>query len=470
IRQSLLSLSDDPRIQVMIIAWLFGGFIEGASGFGTPAVICVPLLVAVGFPAMAAVMAALIIQSTPSTFGAVGTPIVVGITSGLQGVPMVQSYLAKLGLDLKVYLQQAGVVAAGIHGLVGLGIPLILSLMLTYYFGAQRSLQAGWGAWRFALFSGLAFIVPYTLAAVFLGPEFPTLMGGLVGLAVTIPVVQRGWFLPATAWHFPPRDHWPVQWQGRLEESPAPVAAAEQPRLSPFQAWLPYGVVGGLLLLSRVWTPLRGALQSLTFTWSDMLGTSLAIKTQPLYLPPTLLVVTAMLTYFLHGMKPAAWQQALRQSLPILVKVVAALGGSVLMARVFINTGTNALGLESMPLTLATGIAGIAGATWPLFAPMVGLIGAFVAGSVTVSNMMFSLFQFGVAEKLDLPTVLVLALQCVGASAGNIVCVSNVVAAAATVGLLGREGVLIRRLSWPTLYYIGVAGVLGLWLRGLAWG
>lgn len=87
IRQSLLGISPDPRVQVIIIAWLFGSFIEGASGFGTPAVITVPLLVAIGFPAMAAVVAALIIQSTPSTFGAVGTPIIIGIEAGLDGVP-----------------------------------------------------------------------------------------------------------------------------------------------------------------------------------------------------------------------------------------------------------------------------------------------------------------------------------------------------------------------------------------------
>jgi lactate permease len=99
IRQSLLGISGDRRVQIIIIAWLFGSFIEGASGFGTPAVITVPLLVAIGFPSMAAVMAALIIQSTPSTFGAVGTPILIGISAGLEGVPSVEQQLTNRGLS-----------------------------------------------------------------------------------------------------------------------------------------------------------------------------------------------------------------------------------------------------------------------------------------------------------------------------------------------------------------------------------
>jgi lactate permease len=104
----------------------------------------------------------------------------------------------------------------------------------------------------------------------------------------------------------------------------------------------------------------------------------------------------------------------------------------------------------------------VAGGTWPLFAGVVGMVGAFVAGSVTVSNMMFSLFQFGVADNIGAPAPLILALQTVGASAGNVICVSNIVAAAATVGLLGREGILIRQLLPVVIYYLGLAGVIGI--------
>ncbi|MFQ3628979.1 MAG: L-lactate permease [Cyanobacteriota bacterium] len=458
IRQSLLSISGDRRVQVIIIAWLFGSFIEGASGFGTPAVICVPLLVAIGFPAMAAVLAALIIQSTPSTFGAVGTPVLIGIDAGLAGVEAVLAQAAALGLSYPQYLKAIGTVAGLLHGIVGTFIPLILCIMLTVFFGDRPSVRQGLAAWKFALFAGLAFTVPYALTARVLGPEFPTIIGGLLGLAIVVPVARAGWLLPREPWDFPPREHWDDSWQG----STTPQLMSDRPLMNRVRAWLPYVLVGLLLVISRVVPPVQSALRAVQIRWPEILGTPLTATMLPLYLPPTILLAVVGITYFLHQMKPVDLQRAIADALPVIRKVTLALGAAVLMARVFINSGTNDSGLASMPLTLADTMSAIAGQSWPLFAPLVGLIGAFVAGSVTVSNMMFSLFQFGVADRLNLSTALVLALQCVGASAGNMICVSNIVAAAATVGLLGREGSIIRKLLLPSLYYIGLGGLLGL--------
>lgn len=462
IRHSLLQISGDRRVQVIIIAWLFGSFIEGASGFGTPAVICVPLLVAVGFPAMAAVMAALVIQSTPSTFGAVGTPILIGVDAGLQGVTAVEQQLTALDLSYSGYLASIGAKAALLHGIIGSLIPLILVIVITYFFSDRPSLSAGWAAWKFALFAGLAFTIPYTLTAVLLGPEFPSLMGGLVGLAVVVPAAQRGWLTPSQTWDFPEQGQWPESWRGSLPEE-LNAGPAEVPAMSVAKAWLPYLLLGGLLVLSRLeQLPLRDGLRSLQLNWANIFGTELTASTQPLYLPATAFIVVVAFTYFWHGMTPKALQQSVQNTLPMIRKTLLALGAAVLMARVFINSGINAAGLASMPLTLAEGISSLVGQVWPLFAPIVGLIGAFVAGSVTVSNMMFSLFQFGVAQETGVPPDLILALQCVGASAGNVICVSNIVAAAATVAFVGREGILIRRLLFPVLYYLLMAGILGI--------
>lgn len=484
IRQSLLGISRDRRVQVLIIAWLFGSFIEGASGFGTPAVITVPLLVAIGFPAMAAVMAALIIQSTPSTFGAVGTPIIIGIDTGLQGVPAVEQQLGDLGLTQPQYLEAISQWAGLFHGIIGTFLPLVLVMVITAGFGVRRSWRDGLAAWKFTLFAGLAFTIPYTLTAVFLGPEFPTLIGGLVGLGIVIPSAKRGFLVPKQTWDFPPLDQWSDSWSNQAEppnKSPNEPSAEtsqsscdvrfqlsptseRQPQTMPaLLAWLPYVLLGAILMLTRLeFLPIRDWLQTATLSWSNVLGTDVTVSTRPLYLPPTVFLVVVAITFFIHRMKPAAMQRAVGQAVPMLQKTTLALGAAVLMARVFINTGVNESGLASMPLTLADGMAALAGQLWPLFAPCVGLVGSFVAGSVTVSNLMFSLFQFGVALQIGVSTAVVLGLQCVGASAGNIICVSNIVAAEATVGLIGREGLLIRRLLWPTLYYIILAGILGL--------
>ena len=103
-----------------------------------------------------------------------------------------------------------------------------------------------------------------------------------------------------------------------------------------------------------------------------------------------------------------------------------------------------------------------AGGTWPFFAPLIGALGAFVAGSNTVSDLMFSLFQYGVADRIGAPHLVILGLQALGGAAGNMITVHNVVAASATVGLVGREGLLIRRTILPMIYYVVFAGLLGL--------
>lgn len=457
IRQSLLEISPDRRIQVILIAWLFGSFIEGASGFGTPAVITVPLMVAIGFPPMAAVVAALIIQSTPSTFGAVGTPLLIGIDSGLAGIPAVTEKLTSLGLTQTEYLALVGRWAAIFHGIIGTFLPLVLVTTITAGFGERRSVKDGLAVWKFALFAGLAFTVPYSLTALALGPEFPTLIGGLVGLGIVVPAARRGVLVPQTPWQF--ASHWPDIWLG----AEADATLTSHSCLPIYKAWLPYVLLGASLMLSRLeFLPLRRWLRSLTLTGQNLFGTGVNVSTQPLYLPPTLFIFVVLVTIWLHRMSIQAVGQAIKQSLPILQKTTLALGAAVLMARVFINTGINTAGLDSMPLTLAAGMSALAGKTWPFFAPMVGLIGSFVAGSVTVSNLMFSLFQFGVALQIGVPTAMILGLQCVGASAGNIVCISNIVAAEATVGLVGREGLLIRKVLLPTLYYLLFAGSLGI--------
>jgi lactate permease len=144
-----------------------------------------------------------------------------------------------------------------------------------------------------------------------------------------------------------------------------------------------------------------------------------------------------------------------------LVGTALAIGASVPMAKVFINSDVNGSGLNSMPLTLADGVSGLLGPIWPFFAPVIGMIGTFVSGSGTVSNMMFSVFQFGVAEQIGVSASLILALQCVGATAGNIIAVANIVPAVATVGLIGREGILLRQLLLPVALYLIAAGVIG---------
>lgn len=460
IRRSFDGISDDRRVQVVIVVWLFGSFLEGAAGFGTPAAIAAPLMVALGFPAACAVMLGMMVQSTAVTFGAVGTPVLVGIQGGLGGEAF-SADLAAAGMDMPGFLRLVTAKAVLLHAVAGVLMPTWMVVMMTRFFGANRSWREGLGALPFTLFGGLAFTVPYALFGTFLGPEFPSLLGAPVGLAIVVTAARKGFLVPRDSWSFPPRSAWQPDWVSGMEVE-APLSDPRR-TLTPALAWAPYLLLGLLLVVSRLPSlPVGRWLRAPSLTLADILGTGISATTTPLYLPGFILVVVVAATAVLHRMRARQVVDAARSAASVLVGAGIVLVFTVPMVRVYINSDVNAAGILSMPLAMAEWVAGNVGQVWPLFAGATGALGAFIAGSNTVSNLMFTAFQYGVAERLAVSTVMIVALQAVGAAAGNMIAIHNVVAASATVGLLGREGATLRRTVLPTLYYLLVVGVLGL--------
>ena len=310
--------------------------------------------------------------------------------------------------------------------------------------------------------------LPYTLVAYVLGPEFPSLLGSLAGLSFMVWCVRRGWFMPpgSSVWTFGPPAHWDSDWLG--EKGGILESAPSSRPMSLWRAWFPYLLVAGLLVLTRLkFLPLVSWLRSVKLEWQHILGSELGVAIEPLYLPGTLFIVTSVATFWLHRMSAKNYRRAVKTSAGTMAKASVALVFTVPMVQVFLNTADGAAGLLKMPNALALGVASSVGSAWPFFAPLIGGFGAFVAGSNTVSNMTFSLFQFGVGEQIGLDPLWVVALQAVGGAAGNIICVHNVVAASAVVGCLGKEGQIIRRTAVIFLYYAFFAGALGyalLWL------
>jgi len=462
IRTGFTNITPDRRVQVIIIAWLFGSFIEGSAGFGTPAAVAVPLMVGLGFPALAAVVAGMLIQSTPVSFGAAGTPILVGVNAGLTGAANVEAFAASAGLATWTDLLAAiGLKVAVLHAIAGTIVPLIVVAFMTRFFGEARSFAHGLQVWRFALFAAFSMTLPYLLVAYFLGPEFPALLGGLSGLAIVVVAAKNGLFMPkaSATWDFPPKEHWKPEWSGSVEIR---NDDGQTSTISPLLAWIPYGLVGALLVLTRLrGLPFFGWLNAWSISWPEIFGSNITASFQPLFLPGTVFIVVSLATFFLHGVDPGSYKKAWSVSLKTTAAASVALIFTVPMVQVFINSGGGAAGFERMPIALADGVASIAGQAWPLFAPFIGGLGAFVAGSNTVSNMMFSLFQFGVGERIGVDPSWIVALQAVGGAAGNMICVHNVVAASAVVGLLGREGTVIRMTVLPFFYYALLPGSIG---------
>ncbi len=461
IRGGFSNISPDRRVQVIIVAWLFGCFIEGASGFGTPAAVAAPLLVALGFPAMGAVMLGMMVQSTPVSFGAVGTPIVVGVSGGLDKAGISQQLLAK-GSEWETFYRLITSEVAITHALIGIAMPLLMCVMLTRFFGRNKSWTEGLAIAPFALFAGLAFVIPYAAAGVFLGPEFPSIIGALVGLLIVVPAAKAGFLLPKQTWDFADAKDWPEQWMGSIQ-----IKLDDMTTKSPMSvglAWLPYLLLAGLLVLSRVNAEVKGFfLNNLVLGWKNILGeTGLSGSIEFLYLPGGIIVMVVLATFFLQRMKFSELRAAVSESSRTLLGAGFVLIFTIPMVRILINSGVNLGGLPSMPRAMAELVASSVGHVYPFFAPAVGALGAFIAGSNTVSNLMLAQFQFDTAHLIGVSGAMLVAAQAVGAAAGNMIAIHNVVAASATVGLLGREGAVLRMTIIPTIYYLIMAGLLTL--------
>lgn len=466
INAGFATISDDRRVQVVLLGFFLATFMEGVAGFGTPAAVVAPLLLALGFPALAAVIAALIGHAVATVFGAVGTPVIVGFQQPLSAVE--GEILAGTGLTVGSYAARAGVYAALFNGVLGVLMPLVAVAMIVYFFGEERTLEPVRGVLPLALVSGFAFSVPYVATAFLVGPELPSLFASMIGGGVVVGLLKAGYLQPNDDWAFPDRDDWPDHWVGSIEpggeEARSEAATDSTPSMGLLRAWSPYVILAVLLIATRVVDPVAAFLQEgpiLAITW-DVFDTGLEGTVRWAYVPGTWLLVSALLAVPLFDMDRSAVASAWREAGSKIISPAIVLMFVIAMVQIMLNTDAHGTAPVdgSMIVVLADGAASAFGPAYPMFAPTVGMIGAFVAGSITVSNITFAAFQFEVGVALGLPTTILVAAQSIGAAIGNIVAIHNVIAALATVGMVGATGRVIRLNLVPLAYYLVGGGIL----------
>jgi lactate permease len=415
VRRGLASLTQDPRIAGLLIFWFFALFVEGLAGFGTPVALTAPLLVSLGFRPVDAVALALIGHSVGVSFGAVGTPILPQTAStGLDGVAL------------------AG--ATGLyHTLLGWIMPAIAMAMASRALGNRR--ETGHAVWAWTSLAAASFLLPYFAISQWIGPELPTLGGALFGGLGFVALLRLAG----------PR------------EGPGAGVLAGPPRgegLSLVRATAPYWILVSLVLLTRLVGPVRDALRS--FAWDWVLLDGFRGRIEFLYHPGTMLFLALALGSLAQGatrgQMRAAMAQALRQLGPVTVALIAMLS----LSRIMIHAG--------MIDRLSAAAAQATGELWPVFAPAVGVLGTFVTGSATASNILFTDFQQIVARDLGLPVLAMIGAQGFGAAVGNIVCPHNIIAGGATVGLVGQEGKVLGRTVVACGVYAGLGGLVAWWL------
>lgn len=403
----LSSISAQPQIAALLIAWFFALFLEGAAGFGTPVALAAPMLVALGFPALKALVMALIGHAAGVTFGAVGTPV----------IPLLATApVDPAALSILMLLTHAA-----------LGWLLVLLL-----FRLARPKEEGLRAcWLWAVAASAMFFVPAAALAWFAGPELPTLGGAFIGVLLFVGLIR--WKRPATA---------------------GPVPRGEGSLLA---AAMPYLLVLLLILLSRLASPLADFLRGIELSWR--IGDKYGGVVSPLYHPGTMLLVGLLGSAALVGRREGAWAASLRGAGARLPPVALALVSVLLLARIMVHSG--------MIDVLARSATDLLGADWAVAAPLAGALGSFITGSATASNILLADFQVAAAGTGNHAALVALAGQGVVAGIGNIVAPHNIVAGAATVGLVGREGDVLKRTLPICVAYALAGGAVLLVVNGM---
>jgi lactate permease len=416
LRLALSRLSPDPRLVAVIVAWFFALFIEGAAGFGTTVALAAPLLVSLGFQPVAAVTMALLGHAVGVSFGAVGTPIL--------------PQMAATGLDALALSRVNGLY----HSL--LGWVMLGFVMATITAAGQDRGASPRPIWGWTLLAAVLFLVPYFLLSHWVGPELPTLGGALFGGLGFIALLR-------------------LRRARHVSARPDPAGAASSPHARDvLRAALPYVLLVALVLLTRLVTPLKHALTDVVWEWSWLGRFQGTI--QPLYHPGTMLCMAFWLGACGQRTPVADLRAAMARAAAQLGLVTIALIAMLGLSRLMVHAG--------MITALAATAAELAGGTWPFWAPFMGILGTFVTGSATASNILFTDFQQAMAQHLGLSILTMAGAQGFGAAVGNVIAPHNIIAGGATVGLSGQEGAILRRTLWACVIYALLGGGITLWL------
>ena len=440
-------ITEDARIQLVIIGFAFSAFIEGAAGFGTPAAIAAPLLIGLGFPPMAAAGACLILNSTPVPFGAAGTP--------TNSAADIVKEMLPAAMDFETWKLGLSFISAFGMALGALFIIFIVVGIITRMFGKNKSFADAVPVIPFCVFAAVVFDIFFLLLAKFIGSEITSLTAAAITVFVLIGAAKAGFLMPKTVWRF---EH----------EEKKTETTGDIPHMSLFKAWIPYLFVSLWLILTRIpQLGLKGPIKSVVISVKGILGVpeaawNFAILNNPGIAPFILIVLLSIPLYGLSGTQVKdIFAKSGKQVYGATIALIFGFG----LVYMYRWSSFNGAGLDSMLLTMAKGVADLAGENYFYVAPFIGSVGAFMFGSNTVSNVMFAPLQFQTAQLLNIPPTVILALQNQGGAFGNMVCINNIVAVSATTGIItikGIEGKLLKTdaVPWAIYYAICIVAML----------
>lgn len=405
IKKMLSSITTDKRIQVLILAWGFGGFLEAVAGYGTAVAIPTSILASLGFNPLFAAVICLLANTVPTAFGALGIPVTTLATvTGLEVVHL--SYVTSI--------QLAGFIVL---------IPFLLVIL------TEKSIKALKGVVGITLVSGITFAVPQVFIAKYLGADLPALVASICSMACTI--------LMAKAMN-----------KEKVETKEDKIGLKEG-----ILAWLPYILLCGLILIASPLVPSINSLlakassnihiytgdatSTTAFSWINTPGMMILIAT---FIAG--LIQKLKFTYMLDVLKRTIIQ--LKTSFITIMSIVA-------ISKIMSHSG--------MTSSISFGLCAITGSFYPLIAPLLGAIGTFVTGSDTSANILFGALQTEAAKSLSIDPYWIAAANTAGATAGKMISLQSIAIATSATGLIGSEG---KILSTTVKYCLGYVIILGL--------
>ncbi|MDC2943870.1 L-lactate permease [Bacillus thuringiensis] len=437
IRASVLSITNDHRLLVILIGFSFGAFLEGAAGFGAPVAITAALLAGLGLNPLYAAGLCLIANTAPVAFGAMGIPITVaGQVTGIDP--------HKIG-------QMAG------HQLpfLSLFVPFFIVFLMDGLKGVRQT-------WPALLVAGSSFAITQFITATFLGPELPDITSALVSL-VSLALFLKVW---------QPKE---IYQSGQANSEAAATTAASMPKLTigkVVKAWSPFIVLTVMVVIwsqsffKALFAP-GGALESLVFKFEIPGLHNLVMKAEPIVNKPTpyeailkfdvlsatgtAILIACLISMLILKMSVKDAAVTFKETLSELKMPILSIG--FVLGFAFI---ANYSGLSS---TLALALAGTGG-LFPFFSPFLGWMGVFLTGSDTSANALFSNLQAITAQQVGVSEVLLVAANTTGGVTGKMISPQSIAIACAAVGLAGKESDLFRFTVKHSLFFVIIVGIM----------
>jgi len=424
IKNSLAAISNDRRVQAILIAFCFGAFLEGAAGFGTPVAISAAMLAGIGFNPVYASGIALLANTAPVAFGAIGIPIVVG--AQVSGVDMMA--LSKMiGRQLPFF---------------SIIIPLYMSVIMA---GWKKTLEI----WPVLLVAGGSFAITQFLVSNYLGPYLPDILSSLVTIICTAIFVK--------IWH--PKEIWTFEHEEAVEKAKLQYTLGQV-----FRAWAPF-IILSIFIAAWGVKSVKTVLDQILTIKFPIIGLDKEIidhvgKPKPAVYVWNILSAAGTAILFAGILSIPVVGASLSTAIRVAGKTLNALKWAIFTIGTILGFAY-LMNYSGMAITLGLAFAST-GVLFPLFSAFLGWLGVFMTGSDTSTNALFGKLQEVTARQINIDPVLTVATNSSGGVMGKMISPQSIAVATAATGLSGKEGDIFRFTFKHSVILTFLMGVLAM--------